>query len=88
MILSQFHITLTKKKKNPKEKLTGEDDEIGVLRLNDPVNEGSGVEIGAGGHLALEHVLALGVSAVGVVHVGDLQDLERPISLPKSQQPR
>lgn len=55
---------------------TREDDEIGALGADDAVDEGGGVEIGAGGGLVGEDVEAARRSAVSVVHVRHLQNLE------------
>lgn len=67
---------------------TSEDDEIRGLVSDDAVDEGGGVEVGAGDGLVREHVEAAGGSAVGVVHVGHLEYLELSRTTPLEEQAR
>ena len=67
-----------------RESSTGENDEIGLLGLNHPLNKRRRIEVGASRHLGRKHIQTRRRFAVGIVHVRHLQYLELPTS-PKSQ---
>lgn len=63
----------------PKDVVSCEDDEVGILGQDHPFEEGCGVEIGAPGGLGLQDVSASRDHPISKMHVGDLQDLEGAI---------
>lgn len=67
-----------------RESSTGENDEIGLLCLNHPLNKRRRIEVGASRHLGRKHIQTRRRFAVGIVHVRHLQYLKLPTS-PKSQ---
>lgn len=67
-----------------KKKITGENDEIGLLGEDHPLDKGCGIKVRASGELAGKHVLARRGLAVPIMHIGHLQYLKLPI-FPKPQ---